>query len=280
MPRKLIRNFYGILSFLSALIFFGFSNLPSGNLEVTFLDVGQGDAILIRTPQNQKILIDAGPAGKILPPLADELGFFERKISLVVLTHPDTDHIAGFTEVLKRFEVEHVLLTGVQHPTEWYAEILRQIAEQQIPTILANAETDFDFGGVVLDVFWPLENLVGKTPADSNAASISTRLLFGETAVILTGDLDINSEQEILQTPQNLSAQILKLGHHGSRTSNSPEFLAAVNPNIVIVSASEENKFGHPHTEVLERVKDLQILETAKEGSVKLVSDGVKWRVE
>jgi len=280
MPIKFLCNFFGILSLLAIFIFFGFSNLPSENLEVVFLDVGQGDAIFIRMPQNQKILIDAGPAGEILPPLAEELGFFERKIDLAILTHPDTDHIAGFVEVLKRFEIEKILLTGVQHETEWYREILRQISKKEIPTIIADAQTDFDFGGgVILDIFWPMESLVGKIPADANAASIAARLTFGQTALVLTGDLDVNSEKETLKTSQNLSAQIFKLGHHGAATSNSAEFFAAVNPEIAIVSAGAENKFNHPNPEVLERVKSAEILETAKEGSVKLVSDGVAWRL-
>ena len=278
--KKLLRNFYVSLGILALLIILGFANLPSQNLEITFLDVGQGDAILVKTPQNQKILIDAGPAGKILPPLSEELSFFERKIDLAIITHPDTDHIAGFTEILKRFDVENILLTGVEHETEWYAEILRQIDKQQIPIILADSRNDLKFGEVIFDIFWPEKNLTGKFVEDANAASISLRIIFGETAMILTGDLDVDSEKEILQTSQNLAAQVLKLGHHGSKTSSSAEFITAVNPKIVMISAGAENRFGHPNPEVLERVKNLQILETAKKGSVKLISDGVVWRVK
>ncbi|MCK5472172.1 MBL fold metallo-hydrolase [Candidatus Gracilibacteria bacterium] len=279
MRKKFLLNFFGILFILAVFVSFGFSNLPSGNLEVVFLDVGQGDAIFIRTPQNQKILIDAGPAGKILPQLAEELGFFERKIDLVIITHPDADHIAGFTEILKRFEIEKILLTGVQHETAWYADVLSQISEKEIPVILADSQTDLDFGGgVLLDIFWPVESLVGKIPADANAASIVARLIFGKTALILTGDLDVDSEKGILKTPQNLTAEVLKLGHHGAKTSSSVEFLAAVNPEIVIVSAGAENKFGHPNPEVLERLEGVEILETSKEGNIKIISDGIEWR--
>jgi len=275
---KFLRSFYTALTVIGIIVAFGFANLPTRNLEVTFLDVGQGDAILIRTPQNQKILVDAGPAGKILPSLSKELNFFERKIDLIVLTHPDTDHVAGFVEVLKRFEVKNVLLTGVRHETKWYAEILAQIYKQQIPVFIANAEDDFKFGEVALDVFWPNESFVARSMEDANAISVSMRVVFGETAVVLTGDLDVASEKEIVATSQNLKAQVFKLGHHGSKTSNSDEFLSAVNPEIVIVSAGKDNKFGHPSPKILRRVWGLEVLETSELGNVKLVSDGLKWK--
>jgi len=279
MPKTILRNFYGALGAVAVFLLFGFAHLPTHNLEITFLDVGQGDAILVRTPQNQKILIDAGPAGAILPPLAEELGFWERKIQLAILTHPDTDHIAGFADILKRYEVEHVLLTGVQHDTEWYAEILRQIADQKIPTIIADAEDDLKFGNVLFDILWPEESLAGRSMEDTNSTSIALKIIYGETAAMLTGDLDTESEKEVIKDSPDLTAQVFKLGHHGSHTSNSAEFLAAVDPEIVIVSASEDNRFGHPHPEVLELVKDANIHETAKEGSVKLISDGTEWEL-
>jgi competence protein ComEC len=278
--QKKFYKIYTTLGALAMLIFFGFANFPQQNLKITFLDIGQGDAILIRTPLNQKILVDAGPAANILPAISEELGFFEKKIQLMVITHPDADHIAGFTEILQRYKVENILLTGVQHNTQWYADILRQISEQKIPTIIANSNSDFRFGEVIFDTFWPEENIAGSLPADANAVSIATRISYGDTAVILTGDLDTESELEILQTQQNLQAQILKLGHHGSRTSTAPEFLAAVNPDIVVISASADNKFGHPHAEVMERVADKQIFETAKTGNISFVSDGVNWSLQ
>lgn len=279
-PKSFLLKLYGTLTALGIIILFGFFNLPEQQLSVSFLDVGQGDAILIRTPLNQKILIDAGPDANILPAISPELGFFEKKIQLAIITHPDADHIAGFTEILRRYEVETILLTGVQHNTQWYRDILEQIAEQDIPTILAHADTDLAFGDVFVDVFYPHDYLLTELPADANAASVSTRISYGDTAVMLTGDLDVHAEEKVLATDQELSAQVFKLGHHGSRTASSEEFIAAINPEIVIVSAGEDNKFGHPHAEVMERVKNKQVLETAKEGSIRLVSDGREWKRE
>ncbi|MFH0776329.1 MAG: MBL fold metallo-hydrolase [Patescibacteria group bacterium] len=246
------------------------------------MNVGQGDAILIRTPSQQKILIDAGPAGAILAPLSRELNFWERRIDLAVLTHPDADHVAGFVEILKRYEIGRILLTGVQPGSEWYREILREIAARKIPTTLANAATDFDFGGgVLLDIFWPTANLAGKFIEDTNAASVSARLIFGKTAAILTGDLDTDSEKIILENQPELHARVLKLGHHGSKTSSSPEFIAAVQPEFAIVSASADNSFGHPSPETLARLdKSVQLLETSKLGSIHFESNGKTWQLE
>ncbi len=244
-------------------------NRASGTLELTFLNVGQGDAILIR------------PNAAVLEPLADELNFWERTLDLAILTHPDSDHVAGFVELLKRYKIRKFLLTGVQHESEWYAEILRAIDEQKIPIIVANASTDFNFGGrAQLDIFWPTKFLADNFVADANAASIAGKLIFGETSAILTGDLDIDSEKIILKNEIDLHAQILKLGHHGSKTSSSAEFLEAVNPEFAIVSASADNSFGHPNEEVLARLENVEILETAKIGSIKFVSDGETWQLE
>ncbi|MFH1375484.1 MAG: MBL fold metallo-hydrolase [Patescibacteria group bacterium] len=279
MTKRFLLSFYGILAGIAAIIYLASTNLPSSKLTVTILDVGQGDSILIRTPLNQKILIDGGPGSSILTPLSQELGFLERRIELLIITHPDADHIAGFTEIFRRYQVENVLLTGVQHSTAWYRDILTQIANQNIPTLIASSEVDFDFGsGVVLDTVWPREPLAGKAPADANAASVVSRLTFGQTAILLTGDFDEAGEGELLRTPQNLAAEVLKLGHHGAKTSSSAEFLQATNPQIALVSAGEDNQFGHPSPEIIERVKDQEILETAKMGSIRLISDGVKWR--
>ncbi|MCF7846380.1 MAG: MBL fold metallo-hydrolase [Candidatus Peribacteraceae bacterium] len=281
MPKRIFRKIALVFTLVAVTAIIALSGLPSGKLELIFLDVGQGDAILISTPDNHKVLIDAGPAGAILDPLAQELNFWERQIDLVILTHPDTDHIAGFVEVLKRYKIGQVLLTGVQHETEWYAEILRQIAEQGITTTVANAATDFDLGGgVLLDVFWPEENLAGRFVSDANAASVSAKLIFGTTSAILTGDLDIESEKIILESSPDLHAQILKLGHHGSKTSSSQEFLAAVSPSYAVVSASADNSFGHPSPEVLAKLPDAKILETSKIGNIRFISDGQTWRTK
>ena len=280
MRNHFLRNFYALLTTLTASLLFGFASLPEQNFELTFLDVGQGDAILIRTPENQKILVDAGPPGAILEPLSQELNFWEKSIQLAILTHPDSDHAAGFAEVLKRFKVEAILLTGIEPESEWYREILRQIDIQKIPVLIADDELDLNFGQVNLNLFWPTEPLVGKFVQDANASSIAFRVSFGGTAAVLTGDLPIENEEIILKNPPELQAQIFKLGHHGSKTSSSAEFITAIDPNFVVVSAGADNSFGHPAQETLDRAGEREIFSTIESGSIKFISDGQVWKIE
>ena len=277
MLKRILFFFYGALIIIGLIILCGFASLPSGKLEVTLLDVGQGDAIFIRTPQNQKILIDAGPAANLLNPLAEEMYFFEKQIDLMVITHPDLDHIAGFTEILRRYEVKNILMTGVQHDTAWYRDILEQITEQEIPVYVAREELDFNFGSILFDVIWPREALAGKKPADANAASIVAKLTYGNTSVLLTGDFEEGGEETLLKTTQNIQADVLKLGHHGSRTSSSEDFLKTVDSKIALISVGQDNKFDHPHAEVLERVRDQEVYSTMERGSVRISSDGEEW---
>ncbi len=280
LHKKVLREVGIFLAVVAILLSLGFANRTSGDFEIIFLDVGQGDAILIRTPEGEKILIDAGPAGAVIPAISRELNFWERRIDLAILTHPDTDHAAGFVEILDRLEVEEILLTGVTGNSEWYRKILREIAAREIPTLVADDDRDFNFGEVEFDIFWPTEPLAGKFVEDANAGSIAFRVSFGETAATLTGDLPIESEKIILENPPELRAQILKLGHHGSKTSSSAEWIAAVDPEFVVISAGADNHFGHPAEEVLERVADRQIFSTAELGNLKFISDGKKWEIK
>jgi competence protein ComEC len=261
------------------LIFVSLTNWPDNNLKISFLDIGQGDAILIETPNSQKILVDAGPATNILNPLGAKLGYFNRQIDLVILTHPDLDHIAGFSEVLRRYHVRSVLMTGVLHDSAAYGDILEQIAEQDIPVYLAEEKQDFDFGaGVTLDILWPTAPIVGHDPANNNETSIVAKLIYGKTSALLAGDAEETVEATLLKSGNNLQADILKLGHHGARTSSSTEFLAAVQPEIAIISAGADNSYGHPHPETLTRLSaKTQIYSTITNGTITLVSDGTSW---
>jgi competence protein ComEC len=176
--------------------------------------------------------------------------------------------------------VENILLTGIVGESAWYQDLLQQIAQQKIHTIIADAKTDFDFGGgVKVDILWPLTKLAGKKIEDTNSTSIVTRITFGKTSLLLTGDLDIAGEKELLATSENLHSDILKLGHHGSHTSNSAEWLNTVNPEIAVVSAGKDNQFGHPHADILERLKGKQVFSTMDLGSVDLASDGEVWQL-
>lgn len=261
-------------------LFFWHATFGVQPLTLTALDVGQGDAFFIRTPAGQQILVDAGPSGEVVRALDRQTGYFTRRLDFVVLTHPDLDHVGGLPDVLARYRVGQVLLNGTIHETAVYTEILRQLAARRVPVAVAEAAQDYDFGaGVRLDVVSPLTNLAGSDPADSNAASIVARLSYGRTHALLTGDADFAAELALLQTATNLKSQVLKLGHHGSRTSSSPDFLAAVQSQLALVSAGKNNRYGHPTAEVLARVAGQQLLRTDERGTFTLLSDGQTWQL-
>lgn len=236
----------------SALLFVLFYRLPDGRLHVKALDIGQGDAILIQTPQGKNILIDGGPGPTVLEKLNEEMNFFDNTIDLMILTHPHADHVDGLVEVLKRYKVLQVLITGVTYSNPMYFEVQRLIYENNIRFDFARADTDyFVEPEVYLDIIYPTDSLAGTEFDNLNDSSIVAKLVYGDKSVLLTGDAELEEEHAILMTDQDVSATLLKAGHHGSRTSGSPDFIAAVRPEQVIISAGKDNNFGHPHPETI-----------------------------
>jgi len=280
------KNFFQILAPLSVVLLsvaIGVATYyyqqPRDFLELDMLDIGQGDAFLIQTPARQNILIDAGPHGRLLTQLGAELSFFSRDIDLLVLTHPDLDHIGGTSDLLRRYKVKRVLMTGVLHSSAAYADILQEIARQQIPITLAVAGQIFEFDdNTKLEILFPFESRVTDDPVDNNATSIVARLDYGNSSALFTGDADMSIEAELIAAGTNLRADILKLGHHGAATSTSQDFLDAVQPDIALISAGLDNKFGHPRPETMERITGLRIYRTDNMGSVHLMSDGATWQ--
>jgi len=276
VKKKFVLEIFGILiAFFGLLAFIFWPDPCEKSLCLSILDVGQGDAIFVRTDDGQKILIDTGADGRAVIELGGVLGMFEREIDLLVLTHPDLDHIGGAVDVLERYDVGQILLTGVAHETAAYSEVLRLSSEKKIPVIPATTETAIEISGETeIEILWPQQNLIGKNVGDLNETSIVLRVDFGQTSAILTGDIGVETERELIENGAKLQADILKLGHHGASTSSSEKFVAAVNPSIVLISAGKDNKFGHPTPEVLARVEEKDVIETSKSGTVTLIFDG------
>jgi competence protein ComEC len=243
-------------------------------LRVTVLAVGQGDAILIQTPSGEDILVDGGPGPAILRELGDELASYDRSIELVVLTHPQLDHVAGLIDVLNRYDVRRVMVGPGLSESAGYDAWLDAVAVEHVIAEHPGSGTTFDLGdGVRLEV-------LGPTPALSddyqlNNTSLVVRLVLGDVSFLLTGDIEASAERELIASGADLSATVLKVPHHGSATSSSPEFLAAVDPDVSVVSAGEGNRFGHPAADVAARLEaygDLYV--TAIHGAVRFETDG------
>lgn len=249
---------------------------PDGLLHVYFLDVGQGDAILIRTPEGENILIDGGPQQKILTELKETLPLFDTALDYVMLTHPDSDHLQGLIPAMQRYPVQHVLFPAVHKDGSLAKNFLQIISEKNIPVIIADKNSDINFGsGVILDTLFPFSQLVGSHMDDANDASLVIRMIYGENEILFTGDAGIEVEKKLIEVGSTLAADILKLGHHGSKTSTSEEFLYAVTPKYGIISCGKGNKFNHPHKEIMKLLNNtgVKILRTDKHGRIEFIFD-------
>jgi competence protein ComEC len=246
-------------------------------LEVNFFDVGQGDAIFIETPTRHQILIDGGPSSKIIEKLTREIPFWDRSIDLIILTHPEKDHITGLLEVLKRYKVDNILWTGIVRDIPEYKEWLNLIEKEKANVKIAKAGQKISCENCQweIEIFYPFENLEGKEFEDSNNTSIVSKLIFGKNSFLFTGDIYKEVEESLTLTPFDLNSKVLKVAHHGSKTSNSEKFLEKVSPEIAIISVGE-NKYGHPNKEVLEILEKygIKTLRTDLNGDIKIVSDG------
>lgn len=241
--------------------------ITANDYTLSFLDVGQGDAILIQTPEYRNILIDAGPDGKVVDELSKKLGFFNQKIDLYILTHPDLDHYAGILDVFQKYPVKAVMITGISVHNQLYDTFLKELQTRQIPIYYPKNTSDLQISeNLYLDFLYPFDgrSLIGQEVKNRNDSSISLiiRDHNRQALALLTGDAEEAQEVELLLSGQDFSAPIFKLGHHGSRTSNSQQMLDAIQPQTVIVSAGIDNKFDHPHEETLERVKNLEVFST------------------
>lgn len=229
--------------------------IPDDNFHAYFLNVGQGDSILIKTPGNHQILVDGGPKNYVFQELDRVMPFFDKTIDLVVLTHPHADHIDGLVEVLKRYQVNMILMTGVTYQNANYKEFMKVAAERNILIYIAENNFDFKFGEVILDVLYPKNQLLGANFKNLNNSSIVIKISYRNRKIMLTGDMEFEEENALIKTGLNLRADILKVGHHGSSTSSSAKFLNLVKAKIAVIQSGVGNTFGHPTKEALERLK-------------------------
>ncbi len=226
--------------------------LPKHRMQISFLDVGQGDSIFVRTPDDYTLLIDGGPSVSVLEELANVVPRYTRQLDLVVLTHPHADHVNGLVEVVKRFDVHRVMIAGTPSGNAYYRELLYLCDRWDIPIYYGKADHDIKIGSYLyIDIVWPSRLMAGKEYENLNNASLSMRLITPKKVVFLGGDAEIEQEHEMLESGFDLSADILKAGHHGSKTASCDEFLESVDPETVVIQSGIDNSFGHPHKEAL-----------------------------
>lgn len=282
--------FISITAFVIITLFFVFKSLNSNskifsslgfsdnkNLQVYFLDVGQGDSIFVKSPSGKTMLVDAGPQNNILKPLSKQFSFRKKHIDVLLATHPDADHVGGFAPVLQNYDADVFVESAYVKDNQILVQIETLVNDKIENHIIATEGTVIDLGdGVTFKILSPNDN---ELEGDSNNASIVGRLTYGNNSFLLTGDASITNEIRLVKEyGTNLKSDVLKLGHHGSRTSSAIEFLQNVNPSIAIISAGKNNRYGHPHPEVLNRLKNVGIpyLSTINEGTICLQSDGVQ----
>jgi len=259
----------------------GMGGLTGKILEITVIDVGQGDSILIETPSGKKVLVDGGEeyAGKkIVVPFLRRKGI--NSLNMVILTHPHGDHVAGLPEVLKSFKVDSVFDAGIPHTSSYYENFLKLIEENKIKYKAARLGDILDFqDGVKASIYAPSEPLLEGTNSDLNNNSIVMRLTYGKFSILLTGDMESEGEERLIEKGAYLKSSILKPGHHGSNTSSSTDFLAKVQPEVAVISVGADNKFGHPGRKTLERLKEynIQVLRTDKDGAIVIRTNGEKY---
>lgn len=266
-----------VLTFLNAAVFGYLFRPQEPRLTVSFLDVGQGDAILIEGPTGIEMLVDGGKDRSVLRQLPRVMGPLDRSIDIVVATHPDADHIGGLPGVLSRYVVTRFFEPGRVGDTSLYESLEVAVDRERGITdgILRNGMRIHLGGGAYADILHPEDNVTQLR--ETNDASIVMRVVYGETEFMLTGDASAWVEDRIVaRYGSSIASDVLKAGHHGSKTSTGPAFLAMVDPGFVVVSAGKDNSYGHPHEEVVGRVREsgATLVSTSESGTITFVSDG------
>ena len=278
----------GLLIIALIVWFLVLNQRPGRILETDFLDVGQGDAVLIKTPKGQTVLIDGGPDNKVLEKLSKYLQPLQKRIDIIILTHPHADHVTGLIEVLRRYSVGLVILNGVYLKTDNYDQFLNAIEDNKVKVLIAEAGEAIHFDkDLEFDILSPNKNPAGlafnknsesfgTAGNDVNDTSIVGKLIFNDFSIMFMGDATSKIENQILAYGDNLKSDILKVGHHGSKYSSFPIFLKTVAPKAGIIEVGAKNFYGLPSQAALSRFKmfGANIFRTDQNGDIRVLSDG------
>ena len=262
---------------------------PGRILEMDFLNVGQGDAILIKTPKGQTVLIDGGPDNKVLEKLGKYLQPLQKRIDLIILTHPHADHVTGLIEVLRRYSVGLVILNGVYLKTDNYDQFLNAIEDNKVRVLVAEAGEAIHFDkDLEFDILSPNKNSAGlvfnknsesfgTVGNDVNDTSIVGKLIFNDFSIMFMGDATSKTENQLLLAYGNgLKSDILKVSHHGSKYSSFPFFLKTVAPKAGVIEVGAKNFYNLPSPAALSRfaMLNINIFRTGQNGDIRVLSNG------
>ena len=250
-----------------------------GTMKVHYIDVGQGDATLVQV-NNENLLIDAGPNSSAKS-LVDYLkGIGVSTIDHVIATHPHEDHIGGMDEIFEAFEVENFYSPKVDHTTKTFEKMITAVKNEglSVTTIKSGDGSKINLGdGTKVEIFSPVDDKYDNL----NDYSPIMKITFGDDSFLFTGDAETFVEKQVIANGESLDADVVKVGHHGSTTSSSKEFIKEVSPNIAVIPVGEGNDYGHPHKEILDLLENnnIELLRTDLEGTIVLESDGNNIRV-
>ncbi len=228
---------------------------PDGKTHIVFLDVGQGDSALLTLADGKRILIDGGPDWSTLEKLGKYMPFFDRHIDMLILSHPNSDHMVSFPEVLRRYSVGALVTAGTIYDSGVYAATLSGASVHGVPLVTMHAGQKISLGDDLLEALWPPEHMPIDFDTDANNESLTLRFTHAGKRVLFTGDLEAIVEKTLVEAKADLKADILKVPHHGSKTSSSTGFLLAVRPSLAVISVAKNNSYGHPNAEVLARLR-------------------------
>lgn len=278
------------------------AGVPGGRLRIDFLDVGQGDAALVTMPDGTTLLVDAGGRADYARRGRDEAeetferdtrGIGERVVSeylwwrgldtvdYVLATHADADHIDGFNDVVRNFRVRAAIVARAPADDEEFARFSATAARQRLPVVLVGRGDRLRFGAAEADVLWPSRTRSASAPS-GNDDSLVLRLRYGRRTFLLTGDIERRAEAALSRSPEEISSDVVKVAHHGSRSSSTAAFVAASHPSRAVISVGLDSPFGHPHKEVLERWRaaGVEVLTTGRHGTITISTDGSDLKVE
>lgn len=279
--RRNLTFFAVSIVFLTAISLYHSLTITDKNFHLIFCDVGQGDGILIKTPNGNDILVDGGPGDyKMTECLSRHLPFWDREIDAVFLTHPDADHLTGLIEVIRTYNVEYFGMSNAPKSTQVYKELLKVLKDRGVAWDLVVAGDKLTTeDGLAITTLWPTVKFTDSKSTETNDYSLVQYLSYKQFTALLTGDVASVYLNSIMPTVKHIN--VFKPPHHGSKTGIDEFTFQHNKPQFAVISVGERNKYGHPAPEVLKVLKDNNIpYKDTVIGDVEIVTDGVKWWVK